>query len=119
MTMRLLLSCLAALGLVAAAGAGTALATGSPGGTLGALGLALPVGLWGLWRGMRPVLEALQRLEPLSGQLQAAREDLLQRERLLRAVVDSAPMAIVLYSDSGRIAFTNSDARELFFEGRA
>lgn len=44
----------------------------------------------------------------------AARE----RETLLRAALDGAPSAIVLFSDLGTISFANEAARELFFEGR-
>ncbi len=40
------------------------------------------------------------------------------RERLLRAVVESAPMALLLFADSGRIVFANREAQELFFEGQ-
>ena len=45
--------------------------------------------------------------------------DVAQRETLLRTLVDSAPMAIVLFADGGRIVYTNDAARELFFEGKA
>jgi signal transduction histidine kinase len=50
--------------------------------------------------------------------LRAERADAAQRAQLLRTVVESAPMALVLYGDSGHIAFANGTARELFFEGR-
>lgn len=43
----------------------------------------------------------------------------IQHEQVLRAIVDGAPTAIVLYADSGRIVFTNTAARQLFFDGRA
>ncbi|QRN96520.1 hypothetical protein JRI60_47245 [Archangium violaceum] len=49
----------------------------------------------------------------------AARAQAAGQEKLLRTVVEGVPMAIVLYGDSGHIAFTNAAARELFFEGRA
>jgi two-component system nitrogen regulation sensor histidine kinase NtrY len=42
-----------------------------------------------------------------------------QRERLLRTVVENAPMAIVLYGHTGRLSYSNAEARELFFEGRS
>ena len=45
--------------------------------------------------------------------------DVAQRETLLRTLVDSAPMAIVLFADGGRIDYTNDAARDLFFEGKA
>ncbi len=41
-----------------------------------------------------------------------------ERETLLRAALDGAPSAIVLFSDLGAISFANESARELFFEGR-
>jgi len=40
------------------------------------------------------------------------------RETLLRAVVEHAPMAVLVYGDTGRISYSNVEARELFFEGR-
>ncbi|MEO8550285.1 MAG: ATP-binding protein [Kofleriaceae bacterium] len=40
------------------------------------------------------------------------------REALLRAVLESAPTAIVMFSDVGRISLANGAARELFFENR-
>ncbi|MGZ3456293.1 MAG: hypothetical protein ACXVEF_42205 [Polyangiales bacterium] len=49
--------------------------------------------------------------------LDQARASAGAREKLFDAVVDTAPMAIVLLGDRGRIAFTNREARELFFEG--
>ena len=42
-----------------------------------------------------------------------------QRERLLQTVVENAPMAIVLYDDTGKLRYSNAEARELFFEGRS
>ncbi|MGZ3477314.1 MAG: sensor histidine kinase, partial [Polyangiales bacterium] len=50
--------------------------------------------------------------------LDQARASAGAREKLFDAVVDTAPMAIVLLGDRGRIAFTNREARELFFEGK-
>jgi nitrogen fixation/metabolism regulation signal transduction histidine kinase len=40
------------------------------------------------------------------------------RSELLEALVDAAPVAILLLDDLGTIAYTNSEARELFFEGK-
>jgi two-component system nitrogen regulation sensor histidine kinase NtrY len=42
-----------------------------------------------------------------------------QKERLLQTVVENAPMAIVLYGSTGRLLYSNAEARELFFEGRS
>ncbi|MCX5741601.1 MAG: ATP-binding protein [Proteobacteria bacterium] len=41
-----------------------------------------------------------------------------EREALLRAALEGAPSAIVVFSDLGRISLANAAARELFFEGR-
>jgi nitrogen fixation/metabolism regulation signal transduction histidine kinase len=41
-----------------------------------------------------------------------------EQQRLLVAVVDHAPMAIVVYGDAGKIAYSNSQARALFAEDR-
>jgi two-component system, NtrC family, nitrogen regulation sensor histidine kinase NtrY len=42
-----------------------------------------------------------------------------QKERLLQTVVENAPMAIVLYGNTGKLLYSNAEARELFFEGRS
>jgi nitrogen fixation/metabolism regulation signal transduction histidine kinase len=39
-----------------------------------------------------------------------------EQVRLLKAVVESAPMAIVVYGDAGKIAYSNAEARTLFAE---
>ena len=39
-----------------------------------------------------------------------------EQGRLLKAVVESAPMAIVVYGDTGKIAYCNAEARALFAE---
>lgn len=41
-----------------------------------------------------------------------------QQERLLQAILDTTPAALVLVRETGNIVFTNAAARELFFEGR-
>jgi two-component system, NtrC family, nitrogen regulation sensor histidine kinase NtrY len=51
--------------------------------------------------------------------LSRARVEHEQRERLLQTVVENAPMAIVLYGHTGRLSYSNAEARELFFEGRS
>lgn len=40
-----------------------------------------------------------------------------KNEDLLRTVVETTPVAIVLFADAGDITFTNPAARQLFFEG--
>lgn len=42
-----------------------------------------------------------------------------QKERLLQTVVENAPMAIVLYGHTGKLLYSNAEARQLFFEGRS
>jgi nitrogen fixation/metabolism regulation signal transduction histidine kinase len=42
-----------------------------------------------------------------------------QKELLLQTIVENAPMAIVLYGDNGKLAYSNAEARALFFEGRS
>lgn len=41
-----------------------------------------------------------------------------EQEALLRAALEGAPSAIVMFSDLGRISLANAAARELFFENR-
>jgi two-component system, NtrC family, nitrogen regulation sensor histidine kinase NtrY len=40
------------------------------------------------------------------------------REELLRAVVETAPMAVLVFGETGRISFSNDEARRLFAEGQ-
>jgi nitrogen fixation/metabolism regulation signal transduction histidine kinase len=88
-----------ALVLAVACTVGPALATGSAVWTLGGAGLGVLLGLAVL--------------------LAAARAQASGQDQMLRTMVEGVPLALVLYGDSGRIAFTNAAARELFFEGRA
>jgi nitrogen fixation/metabolism regulation signal transduction histidine kinase len=46
----------------------------------------------------------------------AERAERSEQARLLKAVVESAPMAIVVYGDTGKIAYCNAEARALFAE---
>jgi two-component system nitrogen regulation sensor histidine kinase NtrY len=55
----------------------------------------------------------------LSLALANARAEHEQKERLLQTVVENAPMAIVLYGHTGKLLYSNAEARELFFEGRS
>lgn len=59
-----------------------------------------------LFRAAREIADARRR------DVKAASE----REALLRAALDGAPSAIVVFSDAGRISLANAAARELFFE---
>ncbi|HXK17813.1 MAG TPA: ATP-binding protein [Polyangiaceae bacterium] len=66
--------------------------------------------LAGAWLQRRALTSQRQSLE-----LSAATEH-SEQERLLQAVVESAPMAIIVYGDTGKIAYSNSEARALFAE---
>jgi nitrogen fixation/metabolism regulation signal transduction histidine kinase len=58
-----------------------------------------------------------ERFAALGSTLAAEKGDAFRR-KLLEAIGSSAPVAILLYADSGAIVYVNSEARELFFEGR-
>jgi signal transduction histidine kinase len=82
--------------------------------SVGAAG-ALAFGLWA-WRARGA---ATERIAALSAQLDEQRATGERREGLLRTVVETTPVAIVLFGDAGSIVFTNRAARDLFFEGMA
>jgi len=67
-----------------------------------------------LW-GRKQALAARALRQALSD----ARAEHAQKERLLQTVVENAPMAIVLYGQTGKLLYSNAEARELFFEGRS
>jgi two-component system nitrogen regulation sensor histidine kinase NtrY len=58
-----------------------------------------------------------ERFEALGTTLAAEKGDVL-RSKLLEAIGGWAPLAILLYADSGNIVYVNGEASELFFEGR-
>ena len=62
---------------------------------------------------------ALKRIKTLEARLAEEQNSAERREGLLRTVVESTPIAMVLFADSGHITFTNRSARDLFFEGAA
>ena len=76
---------------------------------------ALVFGAWA-WRSRGA---ATKRIAALSAQLEEQRSTGERREGLLRTVVETTPVAIVLFGEAGSIVFTNRSARELFFEGMA
>ena len=76
---------------------------------------ALAFGAWA-WRSRGA---ATKRIAALSAQLEEQRSTGERREGLLRTVVETTPVAIVLFGEAGSIVFTNRSARELFFEGMA
>jgi two-component system nitrogen regulation sensor histidine kinase NtrY len=80
-----------------------------------ALAGALAFGVWAR-RGRNA---AVKRLAALEAQLEEQRSAGERREGLLRTVVETTPVAMVLFADAGDITFTNRSARDLFFEGRA
>jgi nitrogen fixation/metabolism regulation signal transduction histidine kinase len=53
----------------------------------------------------------------LDRQSRAGREAAEARTRVLQAVSEATPLALLFYSDTGRIVYANAGARELFFEG--
>jgi two-component system, NtrC family, nitrogen regulation sensor histidine kinase NtrY len=59
-----------------------------------------------------------QEITRLSQEL-AAQTHANETSQLLQAVVDTAPVSIVVLDEIGTIRFTNAAARELFFEGTA
>ncbi len=59
-----------------------------------------------------------ERFDALGSTLAAEKGDAFRR-KLLEAIGGWAPVAILLYADSGAIVYVNSEARELFFEGRS
>jgi len=62
---------------------------------------------------------AAKRVATLEGQLEEQRSTGERREGVLRTVVETTPVAMVLFGNAGQITFTNRSARELFFEGTA
>lgn len=61
---------------------------------------------------------ALRSAARVLGEVSRLRERSAGREALLEAVSEATPVALLFYSDSGRIRFANAEARRLFFEGR-
>jgi two-component system, NtrC family, nitrogen regulation sensor histidine kinase NtrY len=80
-----------------------------------ALAGALAFGLWA----RRSRGAAVKRLAALEARLEEQQGAGARREGLLRTVVETTPVAMVLFGDAGDITFTNRSARDLFFEGIA
>jgi two-component system, NtrC family, nitrogen regulation sensor histidine kinase NtrY len=70
-------------------------------------------GVWA-WRAKQA---ATAGISAMSRELEEQRSAGQRREGLLRTVVDSTPVAIVLFGETGSIVFTNRSARDLFFDG--
>lgn len=80
-----------------------------------AAAVALVFGAW-TWRSR---VMATKRIAVLSSELEQQRNAGERREGLLKTVVETTPVAIVLFGEAGNIVFTNRSARDLFFEGKA
>lgn len=65
-----------------------------------------------------PIYDIHDALRALGLTLKQREREVAQREQLLRALVEGAPMASVLLTNVGQILHTNRAARDLFFEGR-
>jgi two-component system, NtrC family, nitrogen regulation sensor histidine kinase NtrY len=70
-------------------------------------------------RARRARKAALGQAAALETRLREEHDAAGRRESLLRTVVETTPVAMVLFADSGNITFTNRSARDLFFEGVA
>jgi nitrogen fixation/metabolism regulation signal transduction histidine kinase len=75
---------------------------------LAALVMASSVLLWQLFAGPAP-----QKSAPASS------SDSDTARRLMEIVTDTAPEAVLFFSDAGAIRYANASARELFFDGKA
>jgi two-component system, NtrC family, nitrogen regulation sensor histidine kinase NtrY len=60
---------------------------------------------------------AVKQVAALEARLEEQQSTGERREGLLRTVVETTPVAMVLFGDTGDITFTNRSARDLFFEG--
>jgi len=87
------------------------------------LGAPLPAGVTmglaagaAMWLQRRALTGDRQGLELAAATERAQRSE---QGRLLKAVVENAPMAIVVYGDTGKIAYCNAEARALFAEEQA
>ncbi len=74
--------------------------------------------VFGVWAS-RSRAQAAARAAALDAQLEQQRTAGERREGVLRTVVETTPVAMVLFGEAGSIIFTNRSARDLFFEGRA
>jgi nitrogen fixation/metabolism regulation signal transduction histidine kinase len=59
-----------------------------------------------------------RRLAALQSTLRSKTEELEHREKLLQTLINEAPMSVVLIDEPGTIVYTNSQSREIFFEGQ-
>src|SRR5262245_58053773 len=94
-----------------------------PNARLQASAFAVEVAAMNLWQRLtaavsaQPDSESLRAsLERVQAQLASHEHAALERQQLLEAVVDAAPVAITLLDELGQIVFANAGARELFFD---
>jgi two-component system, NtrC family, nitrogen regulation sensor histidine kinase NtrY len=59
------------------------------------------------------------RVSELERALGKGREAVEARARVTQAVAEATPLALLFYSDVGRIVYANAGARELFFDGES
>ena len=76
------------------------------------LGAAMVYGL----RARRLAGDAGQRALTAEARVADQRDEIQRKEAMLRGLVETSPAAMVLFTDSGRITFSNAAARALFFE---
>jgi two-component system, NtrC family, nitrogen regulation sensor histidine kinase NtrY len=98
-------------------------AAGGLGAVTTLLGAPLPAGVamgiaagGAMWLQRRALTGERASLELVAA---TARAESNEQARLLKAVVESAPMAIVVYGDTGKIAYCNAEARALFAEEKS
>ena len=77
-----------------------------------ALGAAIVYGL----QARRRAGDAGERALKAEARVAAQQEEMQRKEALLRRLVETSPVAMVMFTDSGRITFSNAAARTLFFE---
>ena len=77
-----------------------------------ALGVAVAYAL----RARRLAGDAGQRALTAEARVAAQQDEVQRKETLLRRLVQTSPVAMVLFTDSGRITYSNAAARTLFFE---
>ncbi len=98
---------------LAAVGLGVVtIALGAPWAAGVTMGLAAGGAMWLQRRALAGERQSLLR------EAKTERAERSEQQRLLEAVVENAPMAIVVYGDTGKIAYSNAEARELFAEGK-
>jgi len=87
-------------------------------GAAAGFGIAAGIGLLGSLFAFGTLgARADSRVTELDRLSRAGHEALEARTRVMQAVAEATPLALLFYSDTGRIVYANAGARELFFEG--